>query len=300
MLRSMLLFFLWLTACSAAVPDRTNEATDCTGPCQTTPVELLRRMMFDNNPTGRTAFGVMSVQRYLRDQCYEDRLKPAFRDNSLVYDAGAATPDNVLRGRTNADQANSVFDYGIFRPGVSISMMVPKRTPVLVGSGDCGRETSPLSPSVPTRDAYLRKVFIVDNPAVFAQRVAALTPDGPNRVVRRSGPRCVHEMEMSPNNRINHLNSYILLARPSIEAMADEAVVVCLYRGTLASVGLPGALTAPQGELVEHVMERMPPVGFAPVVPYWKSDPIQALRYVRPGGETWDAVSRRINRERGK
>ena len=280
-------------AASQAGSGSSGGASDCVGPCRTAPVELLRRMMFENNPTGRTAFGVMTVRRYLRGQCLGNPPDSNFVSNTMVFDAGSASPEARQRGWQNLRQGDDIFDYGIFRPGDSIHSMFRKRTPVLIGAGACDITSLP-----PTVD-NLRQVFIIDDREEFSRRVAKLRPDGSNRVVRRSGSQCVHEMELSSTNKINILNSYILIARPTIDAMKDKATIVCLYRGTLASVGLPGAFTVPEDELVELVMERMPPGGFAPFFNYWKTEPLQALRYVRPGGETWEKVKQRISDERG-
>jgi hypothetical protein len=280
-------------AASQAVSSSSGGASDCVGPCRTARVDLLRRMMFENNPTGRTAFGVMTVRRYLRGQCLGNPPDSNFVSNAMVFDAGSASPEARQRGWQNFRQAGDIFDYGIFWPGDNIRSMFQKVSPVLVGRGSC--DIASIAPTVEN----LRQVFIIDNREEFARLVTKLRSDGPNRVVRRGGPQCVHEMELSSTNKINKLNSYILIARLTIDAMKDKDTIVCLYRGTLASVGLPGALTVPEEELVELVMERMPPGGFAPFFNYWKAGPLQALRYVRPGGETWEKVNQRISDERG-
>lgn len=290
-------FALSLTSCSvlgSGAQAKSEGAADCLETCRAVPRALIKQMLFDNNPTRRTIVGVATLNVMVDGQCVHSADYKRLVNNKFLFAAG---PDNYPVGMGNILALYNAIDSAVFIPGVAAERSVPKRYEPLVSRGSCG--DSRISATVPTEDAYLRKIVIHYSRNAFEHDVRALAPDGPRRIVRTSAPGCVHELDISADQRVYHMNTYLLLSQPKPKAIQERRAIICMYRSTLAVMGLPGALTYPEDQLVYHFEERYVG-GNTPLMAWWNSYLPEAFRYFKPAGSTWSQVDHQISLDRGE
>ncbi len=91
-------------------------------------------------------------------------------------------------------------------------------------------------------------------------------------------------------------DTYVLVEDGKVGTLMARDRAICMFRSTLASIGLVGMLTYPEASFVAD-FEKNTGAGGRIIVPWWNLTPFLALRYVKPPKSTWQQVRAQIDSE---